>query len=129
VARFEGKTVLIVDDEFAVVESLTEILAWEGFAVLTAANGAEGLRILDSERPDWIVVDLMMRAMNGTELCKRVRALEWATKLPIVLMSAAVAPQARDGTACWNVYLRKPFKVADLLRALEDAQRDSQARN
>ena len=118
---------MIVDDEFAVVESLTEILAWEGFSVLAAANGVEGLRILESERPDWIVVDLMMPAMNGAELCKRVRALEWAAKLPVVLMSAASAPPSTDGSTCWNVYLRKPFKVADLLRALEDAQRSARA--
>jgi CheY-like chemotaxis protein len=128
VVRFEGKTVLIVDDEFAVVESLTEILAWEGFAVLAAASGAEGLRMLESERPDWIVVDVMMPAMNGAELCRRIRALEWAAKLPIVLMSAAMAPPTGgDGACSWNVYLRKPFKVADLLQALEEAQRSVEA--
>jgi two-component system response regulator MprA len=126
--RFEAKTILIVDDEFAIVDSLTEILAWEGFAVLTAANGAGGLHILESERPDWMLVDLMMPVMNGVELCRKVRSLGWAAKMPIVLMSAAAAPPASDGAACWNVYLRKPFKVADLLRALEDAERNSEAR-
>jgi len=127
VVRFDGKSVLIVDDEFAVVESLTEILAWEGFSVLTAASGAEGLRILEAQRPDWLIVDFMMPVMNGVELCKRVRAMDGVGRVPIVLMSAAVAPLVQPapggGPPPWNVYLRKPFKVADLLEALENAQR------
>lgn len=121
--RFDGKSVLVIDDEFAFVESLSEILAWEGLAVLTAPNGSEGLRILESERPNWVIVDFMMPTMNGEEFCNRVRALEWTKTLPIVLMSAAMIPQPSGAPSNWNVFLRKPFKIADLLQALEDARR------
>ena len=120
--RFDGKCVLIVDDELAVVEALTEILAWEGLAVISAPNGVEGLRLLEVKRPEWLIADLMMPVMNGLELCKRVRALEWARNLPIVLISAAPAPSGVE-PAPWNAFLRKPFDVEALLRALEDARR------
>ena len=91
--------------------------------MLTAPNGSEGLRILESERPSWIVVDFMMPTMNGEEFCNRVRALEWTKTLPIVLMSAAMVAQPSAAPPNWNVFLRKPFKIADLLQAMEDARR------
>jgi CheY-like chemotaxis protein len=120
VAPFEGKCVLIVDDEFSVVEALTEILAWEGLVVLNAPSGADALRLIEAERPDFMIVDYMMPAMNGIELCRTIRSLEWTRDLPVVLMSAALPPPPGPN-GLWNTFLRKPFDVQALFRALEEA--------
>jgi two-component system phosphate regulon response regulator PhoB len=120
VSRFDGKCVLIVDDEFAVVEALTEVLAWRGLVVLNAPSGPEALRLLEAERPDFIVVDYMMPAMNGIELCRKIRSLEWTRDVPVVLISAALGPPPGPN-GLWNTFLRKPFDEASLFRALEEA--------
>lgn len=64
---------LIVDDEVAILEALTDILSVEGYEVATAANGAEGLKRAGEERPDLILLDLMMPVMDGQEMLRRLK--------------------------------------------------------
>lgn len=70
----ESKKILIVDDEPDILEFLKYNLLKEGFEVLTACDGEEGLRVAEAEKPDLIVLDIMMPKMDGVEICRNIRS-------------------------------------------------------
>ncbi len=109
------KTILIVDDEFDILSALKMIFALEQYQVLTASNGRAALHVLTDNQPDLILTDWMMPEMDGTELCRLVKADSAIAHIPIVMMSAA--PRAPDGDVYWDKFLRKPVEI-DLLLAL-----------
>ncbi len=112
-----ARTILVVDDEFSVVETLSEILTWEGYVVVTAADGPTALAALAAGIPDVVLLDYMMPGMSGLEVLERIRTGPATADLPVIMMTAA--PLSGDGHApTWNALLRKPFDVTALLRAI-----------
>ena len=81
-------TILLVDDEEDLLELLSYALRREGFDVLTAQDGVEGLRIAHAERPDVIVLDIMMPKMDGLETCQRLREDANLRLTPILMLTA-----------------------------------------
>lgn len=115
------KTILVVDDEYALVEGLTELLQDEGYRVLSAGNGRDALARLRSDRPDLVLTDLMMPIADGRELIREMRALPDFRSIPVVIMTAASKEVALPmGNASLNVsrYLQKPFSLESLLEAI-----------
>lgn len=112
------KTVLLVDDEFALVEVLTSVLEEEGFRVITAANGLEGLARLGEGLPDVALVDVMMPRMGGPEMLEKMRAHPQLAEVPVILMSAAQRMAQMVEGAGAAAFLHKPFRVPTLLSAL-----------
>jgi len=109
------KTILVVDDEYAIAEALRALLEDEGYRVLTASNGAEALDLLTSyEPPDMILLDVMMPVLDGRETHKRLREDPRFAAIPVMLMSAAAQVTASDGTT-GTMLLRKPFNLELLL--------------
>ncbi|WP_309895519.1 response regulator [Archangium sp.] len=103
---------LIVDDEVAILEALTDILSVEGYEVATAANGAEGLKRAGEARPDLILLDLMMPVMDGQEMLRRLKESPDLRTIPVVVMSAGrVSKSELQGSR----FLAKPFELDDLL--------------
>ena len=103
---------LIVDDEVAILEALTDILSVEGYDVATAANGAEGLQQVGRQRPDLILLDLMMPVMDGQEMLRRLKDDASLRTIPVVVMSAGRVTKAElQGSP----FLPKPFELDDLL--------------
>lgn len=113
-----GKRILVVDDEFSIVETLGEILGWEGYVTAAARDGRAGLEMYDQFRPDVVIVDFMMPGMNGLEMIAVLRARPGGDRIPIVLMTAAVSQLAGEAQT-WNGLLRKPFELPVLLSTLE----------
>jgi CheY-like chemotaxis protein len=108
------KTVLIVDDEFGITDALREILSDEGFHVLVARNGKDGLKRIEERRPDLIVLDYMMPVMDGRETLLALQANPATASIPVILISAM--PEASIPTDCMGAtFLRKPFRVNRLL--------------
>ena len=122
------KTVLLVDDEHAIIDALSGILEDEGFRVVTAANGREALVCLEtsSPPPDVALVDVMMPVMDGRELLARLRADARWSQLPVVMMSAV--PRSiiwKDSELAPADFFQKPFdlwQLIDRLRELSGAQ-------
>ncbi|MDI1475071.1 response regulator [Polyangium sp. y55x31] len=111
------KTILLVDDELAIVDTVAEVLAWEGYRVVTAPNGKEGLALVASERPDLALVDFMMPVMDGVQMLRALRADPAYATLPVVLITAAPRALPADVRASTPV-LAKPFDVQSLLRVI-----------
>lgn len=82
----ERETILAVDDEPAVCELLREFLEGRGYTVLTASNGAEALTIVEKERPQLILLDLLMPGMNGLEVLQRIGKIH--SRARIVMLTA-----------------------------------------
>ena len=87
-------TILLVDDEAAILEVYSYVLELMGHRVLRARDGAQALELARSRRPDLVVTDWMMPRMNGVELCSALHQDEALRGLPIIMHSASVDPQA-----------------------------------
>jgi CheY-like chemotaxis protein len=109
--------ILVVEDDPDLSEVLVELAEGMGYRVLHAANGSEGLAILDQNRPSLVLVDLLMPVMGGIEFLHTVRRRpEWQT-IPCVVMTGANDPML--GLKEDVVVLYKPFDIdalADVLR-------------
>lgn len=111
--------VLVVDDEHLIVETVAEVLSWDGHEVDRAGDGAEALARISERRPDIVVIDLMMPTLDGNATIAKLRADSATADLPIVLMTAA-PPRMTDGGA-HDALLVKPFDVVALRTALANA--------
>src|ERR1700684_3096138 len=80
------KTILIVDDEPNIVLGLRDALEFEGFRVIAAVRGDEGVSLAQAEMPDAVILDLMLPDMNGYAVCEALRGLR--PQLPIVMLTA-----------------------------------------
>lgn len=83
-----GKTILVVEDEQAIAQLVRHYLQKEGFRSVTAMNGVEALKKVKAEKPDLILLDLMLPEMDGLEVCKRVRSAPETAMLPIIMLTA-----------------------------------------
>jgi DNA-binding response OmpR family regulator len=86
------QTIMVVDDEHRLVSLVQSYLVQEGFRVVTASNGAEALTVARRERPDLVILDIMMPDMNGYDFMRQHR-LEQNT--PIILLTARVDDEER----------------------------------
>jgi two-component system response regulator MprA len=114
-AEREGPaTVLVVDDDDRLVASVRRLLAYEGYRVLTATDGATGLQLARDESPDLIILDVMLPGLDGLEIARRVQA---GGGVPVLMLSAR--DQIEDKVAGLEAgaddYLVKPFAVEELL--------------
>ena len=125
-----SKKVLIVEDEHAILELVKLYLEKEGFRTVTAMNGIEALKRVKEDKPDLVVLDLMMPHIDGLEVCKRLRSTPETAKLPIVMVTA----KAEESDTIVGLelgaddYVTKPFspkalvaRVKALLRRVERA--------
>jgi CheY-like chemotaxis protein len=111
------KSVLLVDDEFALTETLKEFLESEGYGVECAGNGEEALRVMEKKSPDLVVSDMMMPIMDGYAMLGAMRARAALKSIPVVLTSAARRHNVLPGDSLleFSGFLRKPFKFDEFL--------------
>lgn len=112
--------ILVVDDERTIVETLAELLAWEGHTVLTAADGLRALEVLEQHRSELVLLDFMMPALDGIETLRRIRASKTHAHLPVIMMTAAPLSLPADAPK-WSYLLVKPFTARQLTKALSQA--------
>ena len=110
-------TVLVVEDDPTILTLLEVNFEMEGFVVLTAEDGEQGLAVAKESKPDVIVSDVMMPKMSGLELVQALKADKALSKIPIVLLSAkAQGTDVRSGLeAGADDYVTKPFEPLDLI--------------
>jgi CheY-like chemotaxis protein len=122
-----GQRILVVDDDPDIRMCVEAGLAGEGFAVVTASNGAAALQALDTgDAPDLILLDRLMPEVGGQEFLWRLRARANGRDVPVVLMSSyhdAPPASAHGGPV---EFLKKPFSLAQLLGAVSRHARRSE---
>ncbi len=110
-----GRTILLVEDDPALALGLRDTLEFEGFHVIHADKGEQGLTLATQNRPDCIILDLMLPDINGYQICERVRSMDAA--VPIIMLTARgqEADKIRGLDAGADDYVTKPFSVGELI--------------
>jgi CheY-like chemotaxis protein len=106
-----GPRVLVVEDEPDIREVVSDVLADEGFEVLGARDGVEGLRKARAWHPSVVLLDLMMPGMNGWEFCAARHDDPELAKIPVIVLSALGRVDDLDASA----FLQKPFEIDRLV--------------
>jgi DNA-binding response OmpR family regulator len=113
--------VLVVDDEEYIQHILNFSFGAEGYEVLTAADGEEAVTIARAERPDIIVLDIMMPKMDGYEACKQIKGDPQTQDIPVILLTAKGREVDRKlgAEAGADDYVVKPFSPGRLIERVE----------
>ena len=111
----QKRTILVIEDEPHIVLGLKDALEFEGFAVLTAPNGRVGIELTQKERPDAILLDLMLPDLNGYEVCEDVRRTNQFVPIIMLTAKSQEADKIRGLQAGADDYVTKPFSVGELV--------------
>lgn len=135
--KVPGKTIVIVDDTPENLHLLTEMLSEQGYRVRSAPNGERALATVRKERPDMILLDILMPDMDGYEVCRRLKADDRLSSIPVIFISAL--DQVFDKVAAFAVggldYITKPFQIEEVLArvqthlSLDDLRAQLEAQN
>ena len=119
------RTIFIADDELDFVSTLRSRLEFEGYGVTTAADGKDALQRIIHEKPDLILLDIMMPTMNGYQVCRELKGNAETSSIPILMLTA----KSQESDKFWgkeagaDAYVTKPFDMDELIaemRALLD---------
>ena len=110
------KRILVCDDDPVILRLLEVNLELEGFEVLTGNNGQEGVEVALREKPDLVILDIMMPRMDGYEACRRIKEDETTKHIPVIFLSAKAQAADIEKGKSYGVaeYLTKPFDPTDL---------------
>lgn len=114
-------TVLVVDDDPAIREFVGDLLDLEGYDVRFAGDGVAALAEITRDRPDCVILDVMMPGMSGHEVLAEIRKADGGPQLPVIMLTAAA-----DDNQSWQAwsggvdyFLAKPFEADHLLKSLQ----------
>src|SRR5580700_7112474 len=126
VLRPNMKKLLIVDDETDIATSIQYVLTQEGFSTVLAHDGLKAIELVEKEKPDMIILDLMMPGLDGLEVCRRVRAHDRRT--PILMLTARTSEiDTVVGLELGaNDYIAKPVRLRELVARVKAHLRDTQ---
>jgi DNA-binding response OmpR family regulator len=135
-SRTAGKKILVVEDEADILHLVTLYLEKEGFRLYTAGTGVQALKLVKEERPDLIILDLMLPELDGLEVCKKIRMNADTAMIPILMLTA----KAEESDTVIGLelgaddYVTKPFspkalvaRVKALLRRMDRSAGEAQA--
>ncbi|MCX7838928.1 MAG: response regulator transcription factor [Anaerolineae bacterium] len=123
----EKPVVLLVDDEPSLCQVLTILLEEEGFSVITASDGEEGLRLAMQQRPDLVLLDIMLPRTDGREVCRRLRQV---SDVPIIMLTCMPTLEEKVGRLVDGAddYVTKPFDNNELVARMRAVLRRAQRR-
>lgn len=117
-----AKTLLIIEDDSNIRELLRLYLEQEGYAIESAADGAEGLRVFKRIHPDLVLLDVMMPNMDGWQVIKEIRA---ASKTPVIMLTAK--SETFDKVSGLELgaddYIAKPFEMREVIARIHAVMR------
>lgn len=113
-------TLLVIEDEVPLRANLVRILSAEGYRVIAAADGDEGIRRVREGRPDLVICDILMPLVDGFGVLASLRSQPETAAIPFIFLTASADKEdlARGLRSGANEYVTKPFKIADLLAAV-----------
>jgi phosphate regulon transcriptional regulator PhoB len=124
------KKILVADDEKDIVELIAYNLEQEGFAVCKAFDGRKAWEMVNADKPDLVILDLMMPAMPGMEVCRMIRRQAETAAIPIIMLTAKSDPV--DKILGLEIgaddYITKPFHIRELIARIRAVLRRSERR-
>ena len=112
------KTILVVDDESPNAEVLSFILEEEGFRVVCAVNGQQGLLRVAEESPDLVLLDYMMPVMDGAEMGRVLRSTAQGRSVKLIMNSSMTEAALRAHFTDYDAFLRKPYDIDAALKTI-----------
>lgn len=116
-----NKKILIVDDNNDVVTTYRVVLERMGYAVEVARDGNECLEKIEQDRPDMVLLDVLLPGLSGNEVCRVIKETARTSDMPVVAITASVAADTREKMAevGADAFLLKPIEVSDLNRVVK----------
>lgn len=120
----ERKRILVVDDDRDCVAFAEAVLRRAGYEVISATDGCQGLEKAKAERPDLIILDVLMPERDGWDTCDDLREAEETRRVPIVYLTCVAGPKTIYGShgafeTEWNEYLTKPVSPKHLVSVVQ----------
>ena len=115
--------ILVIDDDPAILQTVSDILEFEGYPVALASNGAEGLNLLEQVQPSLILLDMRMPVLDGWQFARTLQ--QRGIRLPILVMTAAQDARRWAHEIDADAYIAKPFDLVELLTAVEKVRNAS----
>jgi CheY-like chemotaxis protein len=112
------RSILIVDDEFALAEIVVDLLVERGYQATMAINGRLALEALIREPADLVVADVMMPVLGGPDLVRAMRARPELARIPVIMMTSLEASLPADRPPLYHAFLHKPFSPEELFAAV-----------
>ena len=114
------QTVLVIEDEAPLRANIVRILSAEGYRVVAAADGEEGIQRVTEERPDMVICDILMPRVDGFGVLAALRSRPETAAIPFIFLTASADKEdlARGLKSGANEYVTKPFKIAGLMAAV-----------
>ena len=115
-----GQKILVVDDSWTELTMIAAPLRNSGFEVVTAVDGDEAMEKVFKERPQCIVLDVVLPKQNGFQLCRKFKSLEASRHIPIILLTSKNTPldKARGLRQGADLYITKPFSEDELVASV-----------
>lgn len=115
------KKVVLIEDSKTLAGALTGALELEGVQTVWAADGVQGVAVARKEKPDLILLDLMLPKLSGFEVCKMLKTNDLTWRIPVVIMSTLTDPESRDRAkeAGADYFIAKPYDLAATLAEIK----------
>ena len=122
-----NKTILIVEDEVPMIKALADKFRREGFSVLEAGDGEEGLKIAAEKQPDLILLDIVMPKMDGMAMMKKIRVKnKWGEDVPIIMLTNLSDPEDVAEASKYKVYdflVKTDWRLDDVVKLVREKLR------
>lgn len=121
-----AKKILVVDDDPNIVRLLASRLKNSGYDVVSASDGNSCFKKAVAEKPDLVLLDIIMPGLNGFEVCKRLKENDKTKDIPVIMLTALAGEKdlskgLEEGANC---FITKPFSAVDLLHKIKTAMQD-----
>ncbi len=115
------RKIVMIEDSKAASGVLKEVLAAEGYAVMHASDGVSGLALARRERPDLILLDLLLPKLNGYEVCNALMRDNLTRHTPVLIISTLDTPESMEKAKQCGArnFMKKPYNLDDLLREIK----------
>lgn len=116
----DAKKILVIDDDPTIVNQLEALLQSKGFDVIRAPGAIEGIRLAQDRKPDLILLDVMMPAMTGYQVCALLKGDAASRNIPVIMLTARAREEDRETgqKVGVNVYLKKPINADAVIAAI-----------